>query len=249
MSTIRSTVVLTTLLATLVLISVNSHANSPLPNHRHIQLKGYAEITAKPDQAKVSFEVNSIQDSALKAKQEVDGRINRLLAGIENFKVDKSGVSASKLVVEPNLTYDDDGNDVIKGHVASRDITITLKQIDQLNDLIDFALSVEINQLDDIELISSKAASLKDKVNNLAITNAKEKAESLANAFGAKLGKIYSINPNSSSYNYGYRSADVERIEVTGSRIKHADLAPGRYLQTTISFSASINVVFDLEVK
>lgn len=40
----------------------------------------------------------------------------------------------------------------------------------------------------------------------------------------------------------------IERIEVTGSRYKPGDAMPGRYLQATITFSASIDVVFDLDV-
>lgn len=36
--------------------------------------------------------------------------------------------------------------------------------------------------------------------------------------------------------------------EVTGSRYKPGDAMPGRYLQATITFSASIDVVFDLDV-
>jgi uncharacterized protein YggE len=114
---------------------------------------------------------------------------------------------------------------------------------------MDFALSVKIDEISNIELKSSKADSLKDEVNALAVKNAKKKGKSLANAFDAKLGKIYSINStsNQSRYRYGANS-DIERIEVTGLRMNKSS-RPGKYLQENIVFSASISVVFDLEVK
>ena len=71
---------------------------------------------------------------------------------------------------------------------------------------------------------------------------------SLANAFDADLGQIYSINANSNSsvYRYG-ANRDAEMVQM--SAMKGAAPKPGRYLQENIKFSASISVVFDLEVK
>ncbi len=114
---------------------------------------------------------------------------------------------------------------------------------------MDFALSVQIDEIRNIELKASQADKLKDEVNALAVKNAKEKGSSLANAFDAKLGKIYSINSTSNNKRNRYgANSDIERIEVTGSRMNKPS-SPGRYLQENIVFSASVSVVFDLDVK
>ena len=79
--------------------------------------------------------------------------------------------------------------------------------------------------------------------------NAKQKGNSLANAFDVKLGQIYSINStsNNSRDRYGANS-DVERIQVTGSRMGEPS-RPGKYLQENIVFSATISVVFNLDIE
>ncbi|KZN31798.1 SIMPL domain-containing protein [Pseudoalteromonas luteoviolacea] len=173
-----------------------------------------------------------------------------MLDGLDKFNVREGDVAASSLLTEPHINYTDDDNEIISGYVATRSLTVTLSKIDQINDFIDFALSVEVNEVEDIDLLSSKARQLREKVKLLAVKNAKEKGQSLVQAFDAELGKVYSINSSSNDSYYEYKTGgDIERITIVGSRVDPDDLAPGRYLQAKISFSATINVVFDLEVE
>ncbi|WP_394230409.1 SIMPL domain-containing protein [Shewanella colwelliana] len=234
----------------LCLTSLCAMANSGLPNHRHIVVHGAGQIITKPDMAKITFEVSSVQDDALAAKKEVDKRVNALLNGLEKYNVNDDNVSASSLLTEPHVNYTDEGLEVIAGYVATRTLKVTLSELAQMNEFIDFALSVGINEIEDIKLLSIHSSTLKNQATTLAVEDAKTKGAALANAFGANLGKIYSINSSNSSSRYGYSAySNVERIEVAGSKIDADDLAPGRYLQATINFSASITVVFDLEVE
>lgn len=224
-------------------------ANRGLPNNRHISIIGTAQIKAKPDTAVIYLEVESLKTKSIDAKKDVDNRVNNFLEGLVKFNIDEKNVSASSISTEPIYSYSNNDKKELEGYNANRKIKVTLNNINNLNDFMNFALSVKIDEIRNVELKSSKASLLKAEVNALAVKNAKEKANSLANAFGAKLGEIYSINStsNNSRYRYGSNS-NIERIEVTGSLIKQAPM-PGKYLQENIVFSASISVVFDLEVK
>lgn len=234
----------------LTLFPLITFANSSLPANRHIAVQGTAEVLAKPDMAKISFEVISFKDKSLDAKRDVDDRVNLLLKGLSKYGVKETDVSATSL-----LTYNDDdkfnvesGTMINAGFVATRTLKVTLRNIEKLNDFIDFALSVKINELTNIELMSSKAAQLEAEAIQGAIDNAIVKGGKLAKAFGAELGKIYSINSNSNRSSYGYGVDDFERIVVSGSKVTRNPFEQGRYLQETITFESSINVVFDLEI-
>jgi len=233
----------------LLAFSSFSYANSSLPNNRHISIVGTAQLKAKPDIAVIKLEVESLKTKSMDAKRDVDDRVNNFLDGLVKFNIDEENVSASSISTQPNYSYSNNDKQELDGYTANRNIKVTLNDIKRLNAFMDFALSVKIDEISSIELKSSKADSLKDEVNALAVKSAKEKGKSLANAFDAKLGKIYSINStsNQSRYRYGANS-DIERIEVTGSRMNKPS-RPGKYLQENIVFSASISVVFDLEVK
>jgi uncharacterized protein YggE len=233
----------------LLAFSSFSYANSSLPDNRHISIVGTAQLKAKPDIAVIKLEVESLKTKSIDAKRDVDDRVNNFLDGLVKFNIDEENVSASSITTQPNYSYSNNDKQELDGYTANRNIKVTLNDIKRLNAFMDFALSVKIDEISNIELKSSKADSLKDEVNALAVKNAKKKGKSLANAFDAKLGKIYSINStsNQSRYRYGANS-DIERIEVTGLRMNKSS-RPGKYLQENIVFSASISVVFDLEVK
>ncbi|MCL1091364.1 SIMPL domain-containing protein [Shewanella profunda] len=234
---------------TLLVIPFLSFANSSLPNNRHIAIVGSAQLEAKPDIAVIYLKVESLKAESVDAKLDVDERVNNFLDGLAKFNVNEENVSASSISTEPHYSYSKDDKEELDGYTAHRNLKVTLNDIQNINSFVNFALDVKINEIRNIELRSSKAETLQKEVIALAVKNAKENGNSYAQAFDAKLGKIYSINSaeNQSYDRYGANDY-IEKIVVTGSRLgKPAQ--PGKYLQENIVFSASINVVFDLEVK
>lgn len=231
-----------------VLLSVStlSFANTSLPGNRHIAVTGNAEMLAIPDIAVVNLTVESEKKTSLDAKKEVDERVNNLLDGLADFGVEETDVSASNISTQLRYNYNRGEQDKTAGYVARRTLKVTLKNIAKLNAFMDFALSVKINAIDNIELKSSKEKLLQQEVNALAVNDAKAKGSSLANAFGANLGAIYSINANSNQSYHRY-GANNEGYKMS-SRMADSMAKPGRYLQENIVFSAAISVVFDLEL-
>jgi uncharacterized protein YggE len=228
--------------------SALSQANTSLPSNRHIAVTGKAEMMAMPDIAIVHLNVESTKKTSLDAKKEVDERVNNLLDGLSQFKIDEANVSASNISTEVRYSYNRGERDKIDGYIARRSLKITLNDIEKLNAFMDFALSVKIDAIRNIELKSSKEQALKAEVNALAVKNAKAEGETLAKAFDAKLGRIYSINSNTNQNRHRYgANNDAEQYDVS-ARMGSASAKKGRYLQENIVFSASISVVFDLDL-
>lgn len=237
-------------LTTFLLLICCSSALASVPNNRHIFVEGEAQISAAPDIAVLYFEVNAKEDASLAAKGDVDKRVNDFLNGLKDFEVDERNVSASNITTEPNYYYTDEDKKVLDGYIASRSVKVTLNNIEDLNELLDFALQVKVDEIRNIEFQSSQKESLKREAMFQAVENAKSKGKAMAQAFDASLGKVYSINSENQSFRHRYGFNDhVETIQVTGSRIEADEFQPGRYLQENIIFSASVSVVFDLVVK
>lgn len=234
---------LRTATAALLLAAAFGFAAAPamasVPNGPHITITGSGEIQAKPDSAVLSLQVRAEKDTSLAAKAVVDARVNKLLAGLERFGVSESDISASSLSTEQNIQYNRDGENKVIGYRARRTLTVTLNDLSQLNDFMDFALSVEINEINNIRLTASNADELNAQALAAAVENAKQQAGHLAKSFNAELGSVYSINAGQVSSRFAYGAHEMRMVQ--------ADVAaPGRYLEETITFNANINVVFNL---
>ncbi|NIZ05966.1 SIMPL domain-containing protein [Pseudoalteromonas sp. HF66] len=229
----------------LVLCTSSVMAATSLPDNRHIVVKGEAVVRTAPDMANITLEFESVKAESLQAKQQVDTQVNKLLAGLSNFSIDEKSISAGRIFVEPNMRYDENDNPAKDGFRATRKLKVSLKQLSLLDGFLNFALKVGVNQIEQIQLLSTKASDYEQVALNKAVVNAKQQGSSLASAFEAKLGRVYSIQSQEVGSHFGYGSNNnIEQIMVTGSRINA--VPEGKYLQESITFRASVNVVFDL---
>ena len=236
------------LLLPLVLCSSSAMAASSLPDNRHIVVKGEAVVRTAPDRADITLEFEAVKAESVQAKQQVDAQVNELLAGLNNFFIDEKSISAGRIFVEPNMRYDENDNQVKDGFRATRKVKVSLKKLSLLDGFLNFALKVGVNQIEQIQLLSTKASDYEQAALDKAVANAKQQGSSLASAFEAKLGRVYSIQSQEVGSHFGYGSnTNIERIMVTGSRIN--TVPEGKYLQESITFRASVNVVFDLVVE
>lgn len=236
------------LLLPLVLCSSSAMAATSLPDNRHIVVKGEAVVRTAPDRADITLEFEAVKAESVQAKQQVDAQVNELLAGLNNFSIDEKSISAGRIFVEPNMRYDENDNQVKDGFRASRKVKVSLKKLSLLDGFLNFALKVGVNQIEQIQLLSTKASDYEQAALDKAVANAKQQGSSLASAFEAKLGRVYSIQSQEIGSHFGYGSnTNIERIMVTGSRIN--TVPEGKYLQESITFRASVNVVFDLVVE
>ncbi|MEM6510504.1 MAG: SIMPL domain-containing protein [Pseudomonadota bacterium] len=236
------------LLLPLVLCSSSAMAATSLPDNRHIVVKGEAVVRTAPDRADITLEFEAVKAESVQAKQQVDAQVNELLAGLNNFSIDEKSISAGRIFVEPNMRYDENDNQVKDGFRASRKVKVSLKKLFLLDGFLNFALKVGVNQIEQIQLLSTKASDYEQAALDKAVANAKQQGSSLASAFEAKLGRVYSIQSQEIGSHFGYGSnTNIERIMVTGSRIN--TVPEGKYLQESINFRASVNVVFDLVVE
>mgnify|MGYP000943636121 FL=1 len=232
-------------LLALVLCSSSAMAATSLPDNRHIVVKGEAVVRTAPDRADITLEFEAVKAESVQAKQQVDAQVNELLAGLNNFSIDEKSISAGRIFVELNMRYDENDNQVKDGFRATRKVKVSLKQLSLLDGFLNFALKVGVNQIEQIQLLSSKASDYEQAALDKAVANAKQQGSSLASAFEAKLCRVYSIQSQEVGSHFGYGSnTNIERIMVTGSRIN--TVPEGKYLQESITFRASVNVVFDL---
>lgn len=209
-------------------------------NSRHIVVTGYGKVIAEADEAKVTFRTTSTQLKSADAKRDVDNRVNELLdILLSDLGFDQDDIVASGISLQPEYEYNRNER-MFKGFRANRAVTVTLRNLDGLNTLLDTALGAGVDEIANILLQSSEEEAHRLKARERAIADSKDKAEALANAYGAELGAVYSIH---------YQQPQVRPVvaEPTKLALSAAPTArPGRYVGHTVTFEDRINVVFTL---
>lgn len=139
-----------TLTAALSAVSFPSLADSP--SFPHISTTGYGEVIATPDMATFSVRVVESTMTAEQAKNTVDKVVTGFLNKLHQAGVEEASVHSSNLYLSPQYHYPKDGKPELVGYRASRNVTVQVNELANLNEYMDIAIGEGINQIDNIQL-------------------------------------------------------------------------------------------------
>lgn len=222
-------------IAGIVLVIVATSASRGLAQQeRGISVTGYGEVKTEPDIAKVSLGIFIFQKDLLAAKRDVDKKIADILAMLKKMEIKSEDITTTSLNVNPK--YNKGGDSVVfEGYEITRSMTVTLRKISSLNELLEQSIGAGVNRIERIELATSKEEDLKNQVVGLAITDAKQVADRIATGFGAKLGTVLYVSLKSGG-------GDVRFNVLSEPVFPEAKYQPG-----LIAVTAEIEAVFSLQ--
>ncbi|MDB9951789.1 SIMPL domain-containing protein [Porticoccaceae bacterium] len=231
------------LAALFIMVSATGcNAQSDQPAPRKVITSGSGLIKVEPNMAQLTMPLEALHKDGGVAKSDVDGRVNLFLEALKTLNIDEADVVASALQLSPNYEYHHQKRQ-FNGYRASRTIDLTLNKLEQLNQLMDLALTSGIDQIGHIELKVANEQQYQQQAQQLAIADSQQKAAALAKAYGATLGPILQIEYQGSAVRYPQPSFGMKAMS-RGATMEQAP--PGRYLHDKIQFNDHINVIFEL---
>ena len=123
-----------------------------VPEGPHVVTSGTASVDATPDIATLAIEVSVSSKDAAQAKKQVDERVAQYFDFLQKNNIEKKDISAANLRTQPEYDYLKTGESVLKGYRAVRQVQVTLRQLDKLNELLDGALKSGLNEIRAVEL-------------------------------------------------------------------------------------------------
>jgi len=174
-------------------IAVSSFAESQLPSAPHVYVEGSASISAPPDQLKVTIYYEAHDASVEVAKAQVDERSRAFITACGELQIQDQDISSAMLQVGPGYEYVD-GDSRPSGTQVSRSINVTLRDLGKYSDFIAAVMASHVSAISNAEMESSQAKEPIARAQNDALADARARAERLASAANAKLGRVYSIS-------------------------------------------------------
>ena len=205
----------------------------------HIETVGTSELVVKADMAELTVEVVTKADNPAKAKAGSDKAVSDFLAMLAKSGIAREDIHSANLNLQPEYLYDPETrtNKEID-YRASRQVVVTLRALDKLNDLLDSALQQGINRIHQINFKSSKEQEMIEQARLMAIKDAKQKAAALAEGFGERLDGVWEIRYQA--------QGPVRPMVYKMSAAARGDIAES-YQEAQTSISDRVEVIYRLK--
>jgi len=178
-------------------------------------VSGTGEATAVPDTAMINLGVSKEASTVTAAQNQVNEIINKITDDLKKLGVKEEDIKTTNYSVNPNYDYTL-GKRTPNGYTVNASIEIKIKPIEKANQAIDIATADGANQVGGVNFVlnDSEQKELENEARIEAVKKAKEKAKSLANAAGIKLGKVIDVQENASGYPRPiFQTATLEKTE------------------------------------
>ena len=158
---------------------------------------GEASVTATPDMATIRTGVTNQGKSAKETSDANAKTANALVAALRAAAIADNDIQTAGLSLQP--TYENtvsSGRGRINGFQASTQLTIKVREIPKLADVIDRVVAAGASDINGIEFIVSAPSPALDAARTEAVADARRKAEIYAKAADVTLGRVIARSEN-----------------------------------------------------
>jgi uncharacterized protein YggE len=206
---------------------------------RTVTVDGHAELRTEPDRATLRLGVESRADDVETARKSVSGIVDRFLQMTRDMSIPDQRVSTASAIVRPDYDWNPQTRERrLLGYVVSRQLEVEIHDLEKLGRLTESALKLGVNQVNPPTLDTSRRAALERQALAEAARDAKSRAVALAEALGAGLGDVRTLQASSA-----FRPpVPLAR----GMLAAEADAGGETYQPGEITISGSVSATFDL---
>jgi len=205
-----------------------------------INVQGNAELTVDPDEAEVWVGVSFVNDTAEEAQNKVNKVINDVIDGLRYKGFTEDNMETTQLSLYEEYSWDDGTRKSI-GWRATQTLKVKTSDMNKVGTIVDVAVNNGANQIENINfgLSEEKEQEYKKQALTEAAKNAKEKAETIADSLGVRLGKIKTVSES----NYYYAPYRYAMAEAAGdAAIKEAT----EVMPSDVTVTANIAIVYNV---
>ena len=162
---------------------------------RTITVTGQGRSEAAPDMAAISMGVSTEHRDAATAMRANSDQVAEMLIILGKEGIGGRDMQTSNLNLHPRYQHRNDGTPPqVVGFVAVNTVTIRVRELEQLGSVLDAVLDAGVNQLHGLSFGFSDPQAQQDAARQLAVVDARRKAELYADAAGVAAMRVISIS-------------------------------------------------------
>ncbi len=168
-----------------------------------IAVTGTGKVSAKPDIAVLQFGVNTgRQASAQRTLSVLSQNMGKITAVLKELGVDDADITTQSLWLNPAYDWID-GQQVAKGFEATQNVNVKVRDLEKIGTILTKAAGAGANQIGGVTMAIDNPEDARAQAREVALKNARTKAEALSKQLGVRLGKVvsYADGIQGASYN------------------------------------------------
>lgn len=206
-----------------------------------IEVSGSGEVVLAPDMATVNIQVRTDNEDAAAAQKENTEIMDSVIAAIKAAGVKESDIATSNVSLDEQYDYDKSPAEVV-GYRMTNTIKVTIRSIDSVGKVVSDAISAGATGTYGLSLSVSDSSMAYQQALKAAVSDAKNKADAIAEALGVSLENIpASVLEQTSDYSAmrAYSLMDLNEAVVEDSEVS---ISAGE-----LTVSAKVTVTYKIE--
>jgi uncharacterized protein YggE len=165
-----------------------------LPPEHTIAVTGSGTVVVVPDQATVRLGVLIERKTAKEARDAAGEAMTRVVAALRALNIAERDIATSAVSLGPVYDYKPDTAAKIRGYQLVNVVTVTVRDLDRLSDVVDNAVTAGATTVEGITFEVADRAAAEADAREAAVKDAKAKAETLARGVGARISGVASMS-------------------------------------------------------
>jgi hypothetical protein len=166
---------------------------------RQLNISGMGEVYLVPDIAYVYIGTRSEAVEVGDALSQNNQQAQNIAKVLTDMGVDQKDIQTTAFNVYPVQNYGPEGEPMETRFVVENTVFIKVRELQKLGELLDVVVRNGANQINGISFNVEDREQAEADARRLAVIDAKQKAEELAEAAGVRLGELVNL----SAYSYG----------------------------------------------
>lgn len=213
-------------LALVMILSFSAMAEAD--GETSLKVRGTGVVSVTADQVRVVLGVRETSTDALEVQSTVNRKINAIYDALIEAGVASKDIATESLYIYANYDYSGEVEQ-LTGYTATNTISITTTDIGKMGEYIDISFQAGANTLDTVDFSSKNNAEAKKEALQLAVQNAYEKAQTIADAAGMSIAWVKMFDETTENYYYNdsgalYSNARAETAADGATRLQASNL-------------------------
>ncbi len=159
-----------------------------------ISVTGEGKVSVEPDMAEIIIGVESRAPTAKEAASQNSEDMNEVMAVLEGMGIAEEDIQTVDYSIRADIDYRGDEGPKVVGYVVDNAVRVKVRDLDLVGDLLDEVMEAGANNIYGITFTLEDPRPFQEQAREMAVADARSKAQQLAEAADVRLGALLSLS-------------------------------------------------------